>query len=88
LFLKAEELAANPHQTVEIAYEFLGLPRHRPQVARLNASPEYDDLPEDLRKSLDDYFRPHNERLYELIGVDFGWECDRQAVPTSAPTGE
>lgn len=21
-----------------------------------------------------EYFRPHNERLYELLGTDFGWE--------------
>jgi hypothetical protein len=26
------------------------------------------------RLALQDYFRPHNERLYELVGIDFGWE--------------
>jgi hypothetical protein len=25
------------------------------------------------REQLDDYFEPHNRRLYELLGMDFGW---------------
>ena len=25
------------------------------------------------RAALADYFRPHNERLYELLGADLGW---------------
>ena len=25
------------------------------------------------RQWLDDYFRPHNKRLCEYLGVDFGW---------------
>ena len=28
----------------------------------------------DLRKKLGEYFRPHNERLYELIGRKFDWD--------------
>ena len=26
-----------------------------------------------LREELLEFYRPHNERLYELLGVDFGW---------------
>jgi hypothetical protein len=25
------------------------------------------------RERLKDYFEPHNQRLYEYLGVDFGW---------------
>ena len=37
-------------------------------------------MPPETRARLADYFRPHNERLYELIGIDFGWERDSAAV--------
>ena len=25
------------------------------------------------RRRLEDYFEPHNQRLYEYLGVDLGW---------------
>jgi len=25
------------------------------------------------RQRLKEYFKPHNQRLYEYLGVDFGW---------------
>ncbi|MEJ7631717.1 MAG: hypothetical protein WKF28_04370, partial [Rubrobacteraceae bacterium] len=27
-----------------------------------------------IRRQLADYFEPHNERLYEYLGRDFGWD--------------
>jgi hypothetical protein len=27
-----------------------------------------------LRQRLIEYFRPHNARLYDYLGVDFGWD--------------
>ncbi len=75
LFLKAEDMSADPQQALDATHEFLGLPPHRlASAARLNVSPAYDTLPRDVRERLGDYFRPHNERLYELVGIDFGWE--------------
>ena len=82
LFLKAEDLFADQQQALDTLHEFLGLSPHRVAGAdRLNVSPEYDMLPPHVREELDDYFRPHNERLYELVGIDFGWE---QAAPHRA----
>ena len=26
-----------------------------------------------VRERLQEYFEPHNRRLYELLGTDFGW---------------
>jgi hypothetical protein len=26
-----------------------------------------------IRRRLEEYFEPHNQRLYEHLGVDFGW---------------
>ena len=82
LFLKAEKLFIEPETAFREAYEFLGLPPHRPeQTARLNTA-DYEGMPLELRARFIDYFRPHNERLYELVGIDFGWE--REATPVLA----
>jgi hypothetical protein len=34
---------------------------------------EYTNMSPATRRRLDDYFEPHNRRLYEYLGVDFGW---------------
>ena len=31
-------------------------------------------LPVDTHKKLADYFKPHNQRLYEFLGRKFDWE--------------
>ena len=54
----------------------------------------YDAITPEARAQLTEYFRPHNERLYELLGVDFGWEqrpesrLPSQARPPSRSGGE
>ena len=76
LFLKAEDLFADPETALASTYDYLGLPQHRADGApRLNSA-QYEAIPPELRAQYTEYFRPHNERLYELIGIDFGWERD------------
>jgi hypothetical protein len=36
--------------------------------------PGSEPLPVDRRKKAE-HFRPHNERLYELLGRDYGWQA-------------
>jgi hypothetical protein len=80
LFLKAEDLFVQPEQVLEQTHEFLGLPTYLPQeVPRLNTS-EYDALHPETRARVAEYFRPHNERLYELIGINFGWERETETL--------
>jgi hypothetical protein len=54
-------------------HDFLGLPAHRyDDLPRLHTA-EYDPLPGPTRAQLEEYFRPHNERLAELLGIALGW---------------
>jgi hypothetical protein len=88
LFLKAEDMFTHPQRVLDATLAFLDLPPHRlEQAAGLNVSPEYETLPRELRRSLGDYFRPHNERLYELVGVDFGWERDGRPADAALARG-
>jgi hypothetical protein len=34
---------------------------------------KYDEMNSCTRQRLEAYFEPHNRRLYEILGVDFGW---------------
>jgi len=79
LFLKAEDLFEEPQEVLDRVHEFLGLPPHRyDEVTRLNPGAYDDAIAAATRARLAEYFRPHNERLAELTGVDFGW--DRKTV--------
>jgi len=68
-----EDLSAEPQRTLDGVHEFLGLPAHEYEHLSPLHTAEYAPLDPQTRGSLVEYFRPHNERLYELLGVDFGW---------------
>ncbi|MGK7344546.1 MAG: sulfotransferase domain-containing protein [Candidatus Nitrospinota bacterium M3_3B_026] len=86
LFLKSESFFENPQRTLDRVFDFLGLPGHRPREFRVGRRGDYD-VPIDprLAEEMAEFFRPHNERLYELIGEDLGWE--RELRESLAPEG-
>lgn len=74
-FVSTEQLESQPQQVLGGIYEFLGLPPYEnAELGHLHVAPGYEPMPPDVRAQLVDYFRPRNERLYELVGVDFGWD--------------
>lgn len=73
LFLSSEELYSQPSSAYEKAIRFLGLPAWSPGDFKVYKQGEYDGLPLQTREKLVEYFEPHNRKLYELLGVDFGW---------------
>ena len=54
--------------------EFLGLPNWKPVAHRRLHSTPYGEINQKTRDQLVAYYRPHNERLYELLGEDLGWQ--------------
>ena len=85
LILKSEDMYSNPAATTKQTLEFLGLPdlemkadkeykQYRlPQKAGyLNKERPPKMMPE-TRHYLLDFFKPYNARLYEFLGLDFGW---------------
>jgi Sulfotransferase domain len=74
LFLKFEDLAADPWRALEEVHSFLGLPSHRAsELRKLNAA-SYSEMSPRTRADLAEHFRPYNQRLRELTGIDFGWD--------------
>ncbi|MDQ3934523.1 MAG: sulfotransferase domain-containing protein [Actinomycetota bacterium] len=76
--LTTDDLARDPAGTVAALEGFLGLP----PLARDRFAPRhtasYPPLPDTIHAALAEYFRPHNERLYELLGRELGWDTARQ----------
>jgi hypothetical protein len=74
LFLNFDqELTAAPQTALDSVYAHLGLPpHHNAELPTLNAG-SYEPLSEQTSARLAEYFRPHNEHLRQLTGIDFGW---------------
>ncbi len=79
LILKSEEFYADPVTAFKRVAAFLQLPETEPQL-RKQAYKQYSHntyfttMDPALRERLIEYFKPHNARLYDFLGVDFGWD--------------
>ena len=76
LVLKSEDFCENPTGTLEGTLSSLGLPEGEPKAAELDSNRtrrRYEPMDSATRRRLEGYFEPHNNRLYEYLGVDFGW---------------
>jgi hypothetical protein len=75
LVLASEDLLRSPEAAVARMFEFLGLSTGPPAVSRRLNAGQYATMPDGLRQRLAAFYRPHNERLYDLLGRDFGWDA-------------
>lgn len=73
LVLHSQDFFADTAAVFSDVVRFLGLPAWVPPTFRKFNAAEYDDLDPTDREWLVRYFAPHNERLYALLGRDFGW---------------
>jgi hypothetical protein len=73
-FVDNEQLATRPEEAMAAVDDFLGLPPHQGRSFASRHVASYDALDPTTRAELVEYFRPYNERLYRLIGINFGWE--------------
>ena len=74
LVLKSEDFFQHPAATLELVLDFLDLPPWEPQTWEVRNMGTYEqgmDLA--TRRRLEEYFAPHNRRLYDYLGVDLGW---------------
>lgn len=71
LFLRFDDVVAEPQRVLEQVQAHVGLPAHRnEQLPTLNSG-SYEPMAPDTRARLEEYFAPNNERLFELTGIDF-----------------
>lgn len=75
LALCSEEFFGSPEATLRRVFEFVGVDAafSVPDLSPRNTSGGKGEVEPKVYKYLDDYFRPHNKALYELLGEDYGW---------------
>ncbi|NES05439.1 MAG: tetratricopeptide repeat protein [Okeania sp. SIO2F4] len=74
LILKSEDFYENPEASMEKVLTFLDLPEYQLLDYKNYNSGNYSQIDPLMRRSLSNYFRIHNERLEEYLGMKFNWE--------------
>lgn len=74
LILKSEDFYANSTDTLNQCFKFLGLSSRDQSHNTIHQHGKYPAMNPEIKARLNDYFRPYNERLYEFLGRDLGWE--------------
>jgi hypothetical protein len=77
LILKSEDFFERPIETLKVVLTFLDLPDWQPEASELqqrrHSGTYKQEMDPSTRQRLEAYFEPYNQRLYECLGVDFGW---------------
>lgn len=74
--LKSEDFYDDPARQLHEVQAFLGLEPQTPAVFKAFHEAEYPAMEAETRHALRAYFAPHNRELYDLLGVDLGWDRD------------
>jgi hypothetical protein len=77
LVLKSEDFFEHPLETLKTVQGFLDLPEWEPRASELpkkrNEGKYEEGIDPATRRLLEEYFEPHNQRLYDFLGADFRW---------------
>jgi hypothetical protein len=68
-------LFKDPAAAVDGVQNFLDLPPRRPnRLQTYDRERKLAAMNEATQRQLREHFRPHNQRLFDFLGVDFGWD--------------
>ena len=74
LILRSEDFYNDPKQSLSQVFEFLGIPNIKQETFEVYKKGKYSKMNPETRKNLVEFFKPHNERLYKLLGTNFHWD--------------
>jgi Sulfotransferase domain len=74
LILKSEDFFKDTQSTFKHVTDFLGLPEYNFSESKQWNVGQYNGMEEQQREWLKVFFKPHNERLYQLLGRNFEWD--------------
>jgi hypothetical protein len=73
LVLKSEDLFNDTTNALKRVLDLLEIPHWAPETYSIPNKREYAGVSPLMRQRLNEYYKPHNQRLYEYLGVDLGW---------------
>lgn len=74
LILATEELQENRQKVANKIFNFLNLSDHNITNVKNSNTGKYVNMRSETRHMLVEYFKPHNEHLYNLLGRRFDWD--------------
>lgn len=72
--ISLEDLTKNPTQTMNQVFKFLNLPEYSIKNPQKRKMKKYPDMNSNIRKTLIEFYKSHNEQLYNLIQKNFNWD--------------
>jgi hypothetical protein len=72
--LSTEDMKNNPQDTLRKIFQFLEIPEYtikNPQNQKLG---KYEKMNEQTRKRLFNFYKPYNEKFFQIINQKFDWE--------------
>lgn len=79
LVIQSEEFYRNPSKTLGNVSEYIGLPDWQPHENVGHKQFSYPKMSSETRQRLTEISRPHNERLFALVGETYGWDVELHA---------
>lgn len=73
LVLKSENFYEHTTDALKLVQDFLDLPNRKLDLPTRRTKRRYEPMNPATKRRLEAFFQPHNQRLYEYLGVDFGW---------------
>lgn len=81
LIVQSESFYRNSTTTLQEIIRFLELPEWTPPVHQGHKAFAYPPMRPDTKERLREFYIPHNERLFALLGADYGWNDQKSASP-------
>ena len=72
--ISTEDFSNNTNKILEKIFDFLDIPNYSIKKFEEKKKSRYPNIDNSVRIELEDFFRPYNEQLYQLIGQEFNWD--------------
>tara|TARA_Y100000817_G_C16859644_1_gene545296 strand:+ start:1673 stop:2512 length:840 start_codon:yes stop_codon:yes gene_type:complete len=72
--LSTEDMKKNPQDTLKKIFRFLEIPEYTIENPHNQKAVKYEKMSEETRKLLCDFYKPHNEKFFQIIDKKFDWE--------------
>ncbi len=74
LILKAEDFFSEPSKIFSQILDFLEVKHYEVDFSKKYNARQYKEINPNSKKFLQNFFKPHNEKLYKLLGRNFNWD--------------
>ena len=86
LVVQSEKFYRETDATLRMITDYLEIPALPPTQGHRHKSFSYPPMKPETKARLQEFFAPHNERLFALLGTDFGWNSRASMKSTASET--